>query len=65
MRNRNIAEYQKPCNWYLDIDFNLPPQHCVGQFLLFFHLQTPPVLSFALVGANVSVAILPVLVPYM
>ena len=52
-------------NWYLDIDFNLPPQHCVGQFLLFFHLQTPPVLSFAIVGANMSVAILPVLVPYM
>ena len=50
-------------NWYLDIDFNLPPRHQVGQFLLFFHLQTPPVLSFALVGANMLVAILPVLVP--
>ena len=50
-------------NWYLDIDFNLPPRHQVGQFLLFFHLQTPPVLSFALVGADMLVAILPVLVP--
>ena len=52
-------------NWYLDIDFNLPPKHQLGQFLLFFHLQTPPVLLFALVGADMSVAILPVLVPYM
>ena len=31
-------------NWYLDIDFNLPSQHWVGQFLQFFHLQTPPIL---------------------